>query len=98
MRFRNIIRQQTNIHRGVHYLSQKPRKPFDDVRAKVQQFIHAGSEKEIIFVHGTTEGINLVAATFGRMSVSAGDEILVSAMEHHSNIVPWQLLCEEKLC
>ncbi|HNP98585.1 MAG TPA: cysteine desulfurase [Bacteroidia bacterium] len=85
-----------NIHRGVHYLSQKASQAFDDVRAKVQQFIHAGSEKEIIFVRGTTEGINLVAATFGRMSVSAGDEILVSAMEHHSNIVPWQLLCEEK--
>ena len=85
-----------NIHRGVHYLSQKASQAFDDVRVKVQHFIHAASEKEIIFVRGTTEGINLVAATFGRMNIHAGDEIIVTAMEHHSNIVPWQILCEEK--
>ncbi len=85
-----------NIHRGVHYLSQKASQAFDDVRVKVQHFIHAASEKEIIFVRGTTEGINLVAATFGRMNIHAGDEIIITAMEHHSNIVPWQILCEEK--
>ena len=85
-----------NIHRGVYALSQKASGAFDAVRAKVQHFINAGSELEIIFVRGTTEGINLVAATFGRMNVHAGDEVLITAMEHHSNIVPWQLLCEEK--
>lgn len=85
-----------NIHRGVHFLSQKASQAFDDVRVKVQKFIHAASENEIVFVRGTTEGINLVAAAFGRMNVQAGDEIIVSAMEHHSNIVPWQMLCAEK--
>jgi len=85
-----------NIHRGVHFLSQKASQAFDDVRGKVAKFIHAATEKEIVFVRGTTEGINLVAATFGRMNVKEGDEIVVSAMEHHSNIVPWQILCEEK--
>lgn len=85
-----------NIHRGVHFLSQKASQAFDDVRSKVQKFIHAESEREIIFVRGTTEGINLVASTFGRLNVKAGDEILITAMEHHSNIVPWQMLCEEK--
>ena len=85
-----------NIHRGVHYLSQKASQAFDDVRVKAQQFINAKSEKEIIFVRGTTEAINLVAATYGRKNITAGDEIIISAMEHHSNIVPWQMLCEEK--
>ncbi len=85
-----------NIHRGVHYLSQKASQAFDDVRVKVQNLIGANSEREIIFTRGTTESINLVAATWGRKNISAGDEIIVSAMEHHSNIVPWQMLCEEK--
>jgi cysteine desulfurase/selenocysteine lyase len=85
-----------NIHRGVHFLSQKASQAFDDVRIKVQQFIHAASEKEIIFTRGTTEGINLVASSWGRKNIMAGDEIIISAMEHHSNIVPWQMLCEEK--
>ncbi|CAN5359188.1 cysteine desulfurase [soil metagenome] len=85
-----------NIHRGVHFLSQKASQAFDDVRIKVQQFIHAVSEREIIFTRGTTEGINLVASTWGRKNISAGDEIIITAMEHHSNIVPWQMLCEEK--
>jgi cysteine desulfurase / selenocysteine lyase len=85
-----------NIHRGVHFLSQKASQAFDDVRIKVQQLIHAGSEREVIFTRGTTESINLVAATWGRKNVSAGDEIIISAMEHHSNIVPWQILCEDK--
>ena len=85
-----------NIHRGVHYLSQKASAAFDDVRVKVKEFINAGDEREIIFVRGTTEAVNLVAATFGRANIGKGDEILISAMEHHSNIVPWQMLCEEK--
>ncbi len=85
-----------NIHRGVHFLSQKASQAFDDVRVAVQKFINAPSENEIIFTRGTTESINLVAATFGRKFIGAGDEIIISAMEHHSNIVPWQILCEEK--
>ncbi len=85
-----------NIHRGVHFLSQKASAAFDDTRFKVQKFINAASEKEIIFTRGTTESINLVAASYGRKFIGPGDEIIVSAMEHHSNIVPWQLLCEEK--
>ena len=85
-----------NIHRGVHFLSQKASTAFDDVRVKMQQFINAGSEREIIFTRGTTESINLVAATYGRKFIGAGDEIIITAMEHHSNIVPWQMLCEEK--
>ena len=85
-----------NIHRGVHFLSQKASAAFDEVRVKVKTFINASSEREIIFVRGTTEAINLVASTYGRKNIGQGDEILISAMEHHSNIVPWQMLCEEK--
>lgn len=85
----------SNIHRGVHFLSQKASQAFDDVRVKVKQLINAKTEHEIIFTRGTTEGINLVAATWGRKNITAGDEIIISAMEHHSNIVPWQMLCEE---
>jgi cysteine desulfurase / selenocysteine lyase len=85
-----------NIHRGVHTLSQEASAAYEAARAKVAAFINAGSDQEIIFTRGTTESINLVAATFGRMHVQAGDEILITGMEHHSNIVPWQLLCEEK--
>jgi len=85
-----------NVHRGVHFLSQKASDAFDSVRIKAANFINASSENEIIFTRGTTEGINLVAATYGRQNVKAGDEVLITAMEHHSNIVPWQLLCEEK--
>lgn len=85
-----------NIHRGVHFLSQKASQAFDAVRVKVQQLINAKSEREIVFTRGTTESINLVASTWGRKNISAGDEIIISAMEHHSNIVPWQMLCEEK--
>jgi len=85
-----------NVHRGVHFLSQKASDAFDNVRIKAANFINASSENEIIFTRGTTEGINLVAATYGRQNVKAGDEVLITAMEHHSNIVPWQLLCEEK--
>jgi cysteine desulfurase/selenocysteine lyase len=79
----------------VHYLSQKASQQYDDSRVTVQKFINAKSEREIIFVRGTTEGINLVAATYGRRNIKADDEIIISSFEHHSNIVPWQLLCEE---
>jgi len=85
-----------NVHRGVHFLSQKASDAFDGVREKVRSFINAATEREIIFVRGTTEGVNVVAATYGRKNIQQGDTILVSAMEHHSNIVPWQILCEEK--
>jgi cysteine desulfurase/selenocysteine lyase len=85
-----------NIHRGVHYLSQVATEAYEDVRAHVAQFIHAQKKEEIIFTKGTTESINLVAASFGRKIVNKGDEVLVSGMEHHSNLVPWQLLCIEK--
>jgi cysteine desulfurase/selenocysteine lyase len=85
-----------NIHRAVHYLGQKATQAYDETRIKVQQFIKAKSEKEIIFTRGTTESINLVASSWGRKNISEGDEIIISAMEHHSNIVPWQILCEEQ--
>jgi cysteine desulfurase / selenocysteine lyase len=88
--------ENANIHRGVHFLSEYATKAHEQARRTVQGFINAASEKEIIFVRGTTEAINLVAQTYGRVHVHAGDEVLITAMEHHSNIVPWQLLCEEK--
>ena len=85
-----------NVHRGVHYLSQQATTAFENVRKQIAAFINAGSSREIIFTKGTTDSINLVSATFGRMIVNEGDEILISTMEHHANIVPWQMLCEEK--
>jgi cysteine desulfurase / selenocysteine lyase len=85
-----------NIHRGIHTLAEEATAAFEATRDAVQKFIHAGSREEIIFTRGTTEGINLVAATWGRQNIKAGDEIIISTMEHHSNIVPWQILCEEK--
>ena len=85
-----------NIHRGVHELSQRSTAAYEETRVKVRRFLHVKSKDELIFVRGTTEGINLVTATWGRTNVKAGDEIIISAMEHHSNIVPWQMLCEEK--
>src|SRR5882762_7134620 len=85
-----------NIHRGIHTLAEEATAAFERTRDAVQQFIHAASREEIIFTRGTTEGINLVAYTWGRQNIKAGDEILISTMEHHSNIVPWQVLCEEK--
>lgn len=88
--------ENSNIHRGVHYLSMQATQAYEDARLKVQRFINAASEKEIIYVRGTTEAINLMAHSFGRQFIKEGDEILVSAMEHHSNIVPWQLLCEQR--
>src|SRR4029078_3611453 len=85
-----------NIHRGIHTLAEEATAAFEHTRDLVQQFIHAASREEIIFTRGTTEGINLVAYTWGRQNIGAGDEIIISTMEHHSNIVPWQVLCEEK--
>lgn len=84
-----------NVHRGVHWLSQAATDAYEATRSKVQRFVGAASSKEIVFVRGTTEAVNLVAQTYGRKHVKAGDEILISAMEHHSNIVPWQMLCEQ---
>ena len=86
----------SNIHRGVHELSQLSTSAYEASRVKVQRFVNAKDLREVIFVRGTTEAINLVAQTYGRQNVGAGDEVLITAMEHHSNIVPWQLLCEEK--
>lgn len=85
-----------NIHRGAHYLAAKATEMYEQVREKVAKFLNARSSEEIIFTRGTTEGINLVASTFGRKFIGEGDEIIISTMEHHSNIVPWQMLCEEK--
>jgi cysteine desulfurase / selenocysteine lyase len=85
-----------NIHRGVHELSQRSTAAYEETRSKAKRFLNARSKNEIIFVRGTTEGINLVASSWGRKNVREGDEIVISAMEHHSNIVPWQMLCEEK--
>jgi cysteine desulfurase/selenocysteine lyase len=85
-----------NIHRGIHTLAEEATMAFENTRDAVQQFINAESREQIIFTRGTTEGINLVANTWGRQNIKAGDEIIISTMEHHSNIVPWQILCEEK--
>jgi cysteine desulfurase/selenocysteine lyase len=86
----------SNVHRGVHLLSERASEAYEETRIKVHRFLNASDSREIVFVRGTTEGINLVAQTYGRQNVQAGDEVLITAMEHHSNIVPWQILCEEK--
>ncbi len=88
--------EHSNIHRGVHYLSQKATTAYEGAREKVKRFINAREAKECIFVRGATEGINLVMYGYGRKFIGSGDEIIISAMEHHANIVPWQMLCEEK--
>jgi len=85
-----------NVHRGVHALSERATAAYEGARVKVQHFLGAAKAKEVVFVKGTTDGINLVAHSFVRPRLKQGDEILITAMEHHSNIVPWQLLCEEK--
>jgi len=85
-----------NVHRGVHLLSERATSAYEEARAKVARFLGAADPREVIFVRGTTEAVNLVAQTFGRTRVGPGDEVLVTEMEHHSNIVPWQLLCREK--
>jgi cysteine desulfurase/selenocysteine lyase len=90
------LTENSNVHRGVHFLSDAATQAYETARSRVRQFLNAAHDREIIFTRGTTEGINLVAASYGRSRIKAGDEILISAMEHHSNIVPWQMLCEEK--
>jgi len=85
-----------NIHRGVHELSQRSTAAYEETRAKAKRFLNSRSKNELIFVRGTTEAVNLVSTSWGRKNVREGDEIVISAMEHHSNIVPWQMLCEEK--
>jgi cysteine desulfurase/selenocysteine lyase len=89
-------RDNSNIHRGLHALSERATAAYEGVREKVRGLINAERASEIVFTRGTTEGINLIAQTFGRRNVGSGDEVVISTMEHHSNIVPWQMLCEEK--
>ena len=88
--------EHANIHRGVHTLSQGATEAYEQARRKVKRFINAGEEREVLFTTGTTEGVNLVMHGYGRKFIGAGDEIILSQLEHHSNIVPWQMLCEEK--
>ncbi len=90
------LRYNSNVHRGVHFLSNKCTDAHEEARELVRSFIHAATDREIIFTRGTTEGINLVAFSFGEAFVGEGDEILVTEMEHHANIVPWQMLCERR--
>ena len=85
-----------NIHRGIHTLAEKATTAFEESRKTVARFINAPEKEEVIFTYGTTDSLNLVANTYGQANISAGDEVIISAMEHHSNIVPWQMLCEEK--
>ncbi len=87
-----------NIHRGIHHLAEKATSAFEQTRKGIQRFLNAAKQEEIIFTYGTTDGINLIAQTYGRAFLNEGDEIIISTMEHHSNIVPWQMLCEEKGC
>jgi cysteine desulfurase / selenocysteine lyase len=89
-------KDNSNIHRGLHTLAERATSAFEATRKTVQQFINSKESEEIIFTKGTTEGINLVAQTFGKVNFKIGDEVIISAMEHHSNIVPWQMICEEK--
>jgi cysteine desulfurase/selenocysteine lyase len=91
-----LAEEHSNVHRGVHYLSQYATSEYEKAREKVKKFINAPSAKECIFVRGCTEGVNLVAYSYGRKFVSEGDEIIISQMEHHANIIPWQVLAEEK--
>ena len=93
---RFYLSECSNVHRGVHYLSEQATQAYEDARVKVQRFLNAAEAREIVFVRGTTEAINLVASSYGRKNVQAGDEVVITTMEHHSNIVPWQILCEEK--
>ena len=86
----------SNIHRGIHTLAEKATAAFEETRKAVAKFVNSNEPEEIIFTKGTTEGLNLVASTYGRSTLNQGDEVIISSLEHHSNIVPWQLLCEEK--
>jgi cysteine desulfurase / selenocysteine lyase len=92
---RYYLTENSNVHRGIHLLSERATEAFEGARAKVARFFNVGDVREIVFVRGATEGINLVAHSFARPRLGAGDEILISEMEHHSNIVPWQLVCEQ---
>lgn len=85
----------SNIHRGVHLLSEKATAAYEEVRRRTRRFLNAASEREIIFVRGTTEAINLVAGSYGKAHIQRGDEVLITGMEHHSNIVPWQMMCDQ---
>ena len=89
-------RDRANVHRGIHELSQRATDKYESARIRVQRFLNAAAPQEIVWTKGTTEGINLVAESWGRVHVRAGDHVIISAMEHHSNIVPWQILCQEK--
>src|SRR5437667_6114553 len=88
--------ENANIHRGVHLLSVEATEAYDAAREQVRRFVNAAEAREIVFVRGATEAINLVAATYGHTRIGAGDEVVISEMEHHSNIVPWQMRCDEK--
>jgi len=90
------VEENANVHRSVHWLSDRATNAFEESRTIVGRFLNTRESREVVFVRGTTEAINLVTATFGRSRVGPGDEIVISAMEHHSNIVPWQLLCEQQ--
>ena len=90
------LKTNANIHRGAHFMANETTEAFEEARETVRQYINAGDRGEIIFTHGTTESVNLVAYSFGEAFVSEGDEIVISELEHHANIVPWQLLCERK--
>jgi len=92
---RYYLTENANVHRGIHFLSLQATRDYEDAREKVRRFLNAADTREIIFVRGTTEAINLVAQSYGRTFLRAGDEIVISAMEHHSNIVPWQILCQQ---
>ncbi|MBI1803138.1 MAG: cysteine desulfurase [Ignavibacteria bacterium] len=93
---RYYLEENSNIHRGVHFLSDKATQSYEAARKKIRNFINANDHREVIFVRGTTEGVNLVASSYARRFLKEGDEIIISAMEHHSNIVPWQMLRDEK--
>jgi cysteine desulfurase / selenocysteine lyase len=93
---RYYTEENSNVHRGVHLLSQIATQAYESGRTRVRQLLNAAHDREIIFTRGTTEGINLVAQSYGRSRLRAGDEVIISAMEHHSNIVPWQMICDEK--
>jgi cysteine desulfurase/selenocysteine lyase len=93
---RYYTEENGNVHRGVHWLSERATDAYEEARGTIRSFLNAADSQEIVFVRGTTEAINLVAQTYGRSHVGSGDEIVISTMEHHSNIVPWQILCEEK--
>src|SRR5579885_1357140 len=93
---RFYMSENANVHRAVHLLSERATAAYEGARGKIQRFLGAADEREIIFVRGTTEAINLVASSFGKKFIQPGDEIVISGMEHHSNIVPWQIVCQDR--